>query len=40
VVLEKNLFEVEPRQIHKIKVLLTLLEGETVCVVKDAFHQL
>ena len=30
VVLERNLFEVEPREIHAVRVVRTILEGETV----------
>jgi predicted amidohydrolase YtcJ len=30
VVLDRNLFEVRPRDIHTVKVLRTLLEGRTV----------
>ena len=30
VVLDRNLFEVEPMQLQNVKVLLTLLEGEVV----------
>jgi predicted amidohydrolase YtcJ len=30
VVLEKNLFEIAPSEIHRVRVLRTLLEGKTV----------
>lgn len=30
VVLERNLFDVEPREIHRVRVLMTLLEGDIV----------
>ena len=30
IVLERNLFEMPPEEIHKVRVLRTLLEGKTV----------
>jgi predicted amidohydrolase YtcJ len=30
VILEKNLFEVAPRDIHAVRVMRTMLEGRTV----------
>jgi predicted amidohydrolase YtcJ len=30
VVLERNLFDVEPREIHAVRVMRTIVEGKTV----------